>query len=193
MMEETLTQQPVTIPEDELPETDRSEEDPLNEAAQVRYLGAGDFELLKGEGGGLRLTLAGERSVLRVKARRCMPFTFPSRYISLRDNNDDEIGIIRDLAEIPRNYVRWIEDELEMRYLAPVITSIASIKRRYGGVEWTTTTDRGPKRFITRGIHDTLIEVDPGRHIVTDVDGNRYELLEKRLDQPSRERLDKMI
>lgn len=171
------------------PDTDKS----LDEAAKVRYLSPGDFELLRGEAGTLRMTLKDERSILRIKTRRCFPFTYPAKFISVRDGGDEELGIIRDLAELSKEHRRWIEDDLDMRYYTPQITAIRQIRYRFGGVEWYLETDRGSKRAITRGVHDTMTEVQPGRYIVTDVDGNRYELLVDQLDEASREKVEQLI
>ena len=173
----------------EQPGTEKS----LDEAAKVRYLEPGDFDLFRNDGAGLRLTLKGEKSVLRVKARRCFPYSFGARYISIRDGAEEEIGIIRDLGELTKQYRRWIEDDLEMRYFTPRVKSINAIKHRFGGVEWYVDTDRGPKRLITRGVHDTMTDVQPGRYVITDVDGNRYELNADALDEPSRAKLDKLV
>lgn len=165
----------------------------LDEAANVRYLKAGDFDLCPTQAGGLRMTLKDERTVLRIKARRCFPFSSPSKYISIRDGNDDEIGIISDLAHISKEYRSWIEDDLEMRYFTPRVASIKLIRQRFGGVEWHVDTDCGSKRLITKGVHDTMTEVEPGRYVITDVDGNRYEVFVDELDPASREKIDRLI
>lgn len=172
---------------------DTNTEKSLDEAAQVRYLEPGSFALMRTTSGGLKLTLNDDRSFLRVRARRCFPFAFPSRYVSLRDGADQEIGIISDLASFPKEYKDWIEEDLEMRYYTPRVSSIESIRHRFGGVEWRVVTDRGPRRMITRGVHDTMMEVEIGRHIITDVDGNRYELFADALDEQSRAKLDRLI
>ena len=171
------------------PNTEKS----LDEAAKVRYLEPGDFVLFRGEGGMLRLTLKDDKSFVRAKARRCFPFSFATRYISLRDGADEEIGIIRDLSELGGEYRRWIEDDLEMRYFTPRVKSIRLIKHRFGGVEWHLMTDRGAKKVITKGVHDTMSEVEPGRYVINDVDGNRYELLIEKLDQASRDKLEQLV
>lgn len=165
----------------------------LNEAANVRYLEPGDFHLFRTPGGGLRVTLKDERSVLRVKTRRCFPFSYSTKYISVRDGNEEEIGIIRDLSALDKEQQRWILEDLEMRYYMPRIKTIRSIKYRWGGVEWQVLTDRGAKVLITRGVHDTMTEVEPGRYIITDVDGNRYEIMISSLDEPSRVKMDRLI
>ena len=164
-----------------------------DEAANVKYLKPGDFVLFRSEGGGLRLTLTDSKSVLRVKAKRCFPFTFSTRYISIRDGNDEEIGIIPDLAALSKEYRRWIEDDLDIRYFTPRVKAITSIRYRFGGIEWHVETDCGPKRLITKGVHDTMMEVELGRYVINDVDGNRYEVFTDDLDEASAGRLGRLI
>lgn len=165
----------------------------LDEAANVRYLQKDDFDLNLTKAGSLRMTIKDERTVLRVKAKRCFPFSFPSRYISIRDGNDAEVGIVSDLAQISKEYRNWIEDDLDMRYFTPKVTGIGLIRHRFGGVEWHVDTNCGSKRLITKGVHDTMTEVEPGRYVITDVDGNRYEVFTDELDASSRERIDRLI
>ena len=165
----------------------------LDEAANVRYLKPGEFELLRTEGGGLRMTLEDEKTILRVKAKRSFPFSYLTKYISIRDGNDEEIGIIADLAQLSKQYRHWIEEELDIRYFTPRVTAIKLIRHRFGGVEWHVDTDCGFKRLITKGVHDTMTEVEPGRYVLTDVDGNRYEVLTDEIDPSSRELLDRLI
>jgi len=174
-------------------EQQESTDQDASEATGVRYLGADDFTLFKGDGGGLKLTLKDDRSFLRATAKRCFPYSFSNKYISLRDSNGDEIGIISDLASLNREYRRWIEEELEIRYFTPRITSVKSIRRRFGCIEWNVDTDRGPKKFMTRAMHDTMVEVDPERFLVLDVDENRFELIFSALDPTSRGKVEKLI
>ena len=165
----------------------------LDEAAKVRYLERDDFTLFKTDGGGLRLTLTNERSFLRVKARLCFPLTHPTGYVSLRDGLDEEIGLIRDLSEQRKCYRRWIEEDLELCYFTPRVKSIKSIRQRFGGLEWQLTTDRGRKRIITKGVRDTMTEVQIGRYIIDDVDGNRYEIFTDKLDDVSRRWIERLV
>lgn len=165
----------------------------LDEAANVKYLEAGNFTLFRTPAGALRMTYKDEISYLWLKARRIFPFTYPTKYISIRNGNDEEIGIIKDLAALSKDYRIWIEDELDMRYFTPRVKSISAIKRRFGGIEWFVDTDKGAKRFITKGVHDTTAEIEPGRYMVTDVDGNRYEIMTATLDETSKGILDRLL
>jgi len=146
-----------------------------DEAAHVRYLGPGDFEIFE-DGGVYRLTLPDECSYVRVYAFLCFPLTHEDEYISLRDG-EDEIGIVRDLKEFDHATQTMIRELLERRYFVPRITKMISTKQRYGGMTWEVDTDRGIKTVITKGLHEALTENSPGRYFVTDTDGNRFEIL----------------
>lgn len=146
-----------------------------DEAARVRYLGPGDFEIFE-EGGVIRLTLPGECSFVRVYAFLCFPLTRPDEYISLRDG-EDEIGIIRDLNEFDHGVQTMVRELLERRYFVPQVQKILSTKQRYGGMTWQVDTDRGLRTIITKSLHEALHENSPGRYFITDTDGNRFEVL----------------
>lgn len=165
----------------------------LDEAAKVRYLGPDDFVLFRNKSGGLRLTLEDDKSFLRVIAKRCFPYAYPDRYISLRDPNGDEVGIVSDLKELSKEYQKWILEDLEMWYYTPRIKAINKLKNRFGGVEWYIETNHGPKKIITRGVHDTITEIELDRYMVTDVDGNRYELIQSELDDSSKAFLERIL
>lgn len=165
----------------------------LDEAGNVRYLGKDDFLLFQNEAGGLKITLKDDRSYLRVKAKRCFPFANPSKFISLRDGNDEEIGIIADITELPKDYRRFIKDELEMRYYTPKILCVKSVRSRYTGMEWLIETDIGPKKIITKSVHDAMTEIAPGHFILTDVDENRYGISFDEIDKASRMRLERLV
>lgn len=173
--------------------SEKRTESSLNEAANVRYLEPEDFTLIRTQSGALKMTLKDDKSILRVKARRCFPFALPSKYVSIRSGSDEEIGIISDLSKLDKQYRRWIEDELDSCYFTPLVKSIKRITYRYGGVEWLLETDRGSKKIVTRNVHDSITEVEPSRYILTDADGNRYELHYPKLDAQSLALLDRLI
>lgn len=165
----------------------------LDKAVNVRYLEPGAYTMFRGSQDSLQMSVHEDRSFLSVFPRRCFPYAYRSKYISLRDAAGEEIGIIRDLKELPKEWRGWVEDALNMRYFVPVVESIRSVRQRYGGMEWSIVTDRGPRRMVTKHIRDTIIEIDVGRYIMSDVDGNRYELNVQYLDEPGRQILDRLL
>ena len=72
---------------------------------------------------------------------------------------------------------RIIRELMNKRYFVPVVTRIVSTKERYGGMTWNVQTDRGSKTIITKGLHEALTEASSNRYFITDVDGNRYEII----------------
>ncbi|MFC1716500.1 DUF1854 domain-containing protein [Candidatus Poribacteria bacterium] len=123
----------------------------------------------------LRVTIVGDRSCLRVVPMYSFPLSMRDQYISLRDMEGDELGMIRNLDELDRDARKLLNAELRRRYFTPVIREIKSISDKFGIVEWEVETDRGPKKFLTRSLHDSLKEAGAG-FIITDMENNRYEI-----------------
>lgn len=124
--------------------------------------------------GVLRLTIGEERSYWKVQVYRCFPLTDPNRYISVRDAMNREIGLISDLSELPPESKKVVKEELERRYLIPVVKRIISIKERMGILMWEVESERGYRRFLTRASQEGIEQPEPHRCVLVDLDGNRY-------------------
>ncbi|MCS7310719.1 MAG: DUF1854 domain-containing protein, partial [Armatimonadetes bacterium] len=65
---------------------------------EVRFLEPAQIRLFRTPGSSqIRMTIEGERSILRVHVVRCFPLSDPNHFISLRDGMDQEIGILQSL------------------------------------------------------------------------------------------------
>ncbi len=124
----------------------------------------------------VRLTLAGDRSWREVRIARAFPFSDPDRYIGLRDGDDKDIGILTTLIGLDGESLRIIEEELERRYFTPKVERVISVAEEFGVVTWEVDTDRGPRRFLVRNLRDSTFPLGPNRLMMTDTDGNRYEI-----------------
>lgn len=136
------------------------------EPEKVKFFRTGDM---------LRVTIEGDKSCLRVVPMRIFPVSIRDRYISLRDMNGDELGIIKDPGELDKESRKLLVNELQKRYFVPVIRRIESLHDKFGIAEWEVETDRGKKKFLTRSLHDSLSETETG-FIITDMENNRYEI-----------------
>ncbi|MCC6484899.1 MAG: DUF1854 domain-containing protein [Armatimonadetes bacterium] len=174
-------------------ESIRHGERALDDAAKVRYLTPEELRFFLSPGGAVCVTVGEERTLLSFSARRCFPLSGASHYVSLRDGAGEEVGIIRDLELMPEQARAWLEEDLERRYYTPQILSIERFRQRWGGAEWEVTTNRGPRKFITRSIYDAVTSPSPSRALVTDIDGNRYEVEVPRLDERSRGILERVL
>ena len=147
-----------------------------DEAAQVRYLKPEDFRIFE-HGGVIRLTMVKDPiSYIRVYAFRAYPLSHPHQFICLRDG-ENEIGIISDLRQFDEETQRLVCTLLEQRYFIPRVRRILGTKQRYGGMTWQVETDRGARMVITKRLHEALTENGPGRYFITDIDGNRFEII----------------
>lgn len=161
----------------------------LVEASQLVFLAPDTLRFLA-HGPILRLTIENDRSYLRVAVLRAFPLSDPSRYLSVRDGQGKEIGLIVQPQALRDEDRALVERELGRRYLVPVVVRIVAARERFGTVEWTVDTDRGEVHFTTRNLRENVQRPAPGRIILNDVDGNRYDIQDvDRLSRSSQELL----
>ncbi|MCX7935279.1 MAG: DUF1854 domain-containing protein, partial [Planctomycetota bacterium] len=99
------------------------------------------------------------------------------------DGSDKEVGMLRRLEDLDAESRAAVAAELARRYFLPVIRRIVKCRERFESVEWEVETDRGLTRFATRLSRQEALQPTPGRYILVDVDGNRYDIPDyRRLD-----------
>jgi len=115
-------------------------------------------------------------------------------FISIRDKENNEIGIIEDILTFPENIIELFNEELNRRYFLPIIKNIYSVKEEYGYSYWNVLTDLGNKKFTIRRDNYSFINVKDNRVMVIDVDGNRYEISDyEKLDSKSYRLIELML
>lgn len=145
----------------------------LSEFVEIRYLDPSECAFERTPGGLLALEVDGERYP-RVALHRAFPFTLGDRYISVRDPDGKEIGIIEDLEAFPPETADAVREELDRRYFTPEIIRIKSMKEEFGYSYWDVVTDRGERRFTVRDLQRNLLLLSERRLLLIDVDGNRF-------------------
>lgn len=108
---------------------------------------------------------------------RAFPLSSPSEFISIRDKDHVELGVIENLAGLDPASRKIAEDELTRRYFTPAITKIKALKSDASMWWFDVDTTRGPSDFYVRNWRDNAHELTPGRWQITSVDGGRYEIL----------------
>jgi len=122
------------------------------------------------------LLKVGEEEKVVYRVMRSFPLTGPEKYISLADEEGKELGMIRQLKDLDPSSRKILEEELERAYFVPIIKRILAVKELYGGVtDIAVETDRGYREFELRS-KETIRFVGLSRIMITDVDGNRYEI-----------------
>lgn len=149
----------------------------LEEKTRMRWLKPEDCIFSRTSGGFVRLDFRGT-IYNRIAVHRCFPFSAPDEYISIRDSDESsqEIGLILKLDDWDIETQTMLHEQLELRYFSPKITRIKHVKEEYGYAYWDVGTDRGDCRFVVRMGSGTVIHIGSGRYLVTDVDGNRFEI-----------------
>lgn len=130
----------------------------------------------------------------RIVLVRNFPFEFTDKYITVLDRSAKEIGIIVELSDIAEGEREYLSRELERRYYMPKITRIDRMKEKMGFSSWTVLTDRGLVTFSIKDTYKNIIRLAGGRCILSDVDGNRYEIEDyRKLDKKSLKRIELVI
>jgi hypothetical protein len=132
------------------------------------------------------MTIEGDRSHLKVKIVKIAPLSTPDQYISFLDAKDQQIGLMKDLSGLDETSRKIVEEELSKRYLTFMVHKVRSIRSEFGVSYWEVDTDRGPRDFVARDVHENVLHPGPGRSIILDVEGNRFEIADvTRLDKKS--------
>lgn len=147
------------------------------ELLAMRFLTGENAVFSRTEGGFLALK-TGDKEYARVGVYLTFPLTNPEEFISIReaDEKAKEIGIIEKLSQLEKDQQEMIREQIRLRYFMPVITKVLDIKDEYGHAYWHVMTSFGACRFTTQMSGDAVISLSDSRLMVTDIDGNRYEI-----------------
>jgi hypothetical protein len=130
----------------------------------------------KRNGSKLQMIIAGEEEYKTVSVVPLFPLSESGNWVSVLDDEGRELGIIEELGKLNAENRRIILDELHRRYVLPRIQKILSCKEKFELVQWEVETDRGVKEFLSRNLRENIQQPGQNRLILTDVDGNRYDI-----------------
>ncbi len=137
----------------------------------------------------LYLTLNGEET--RVTLFRQFPFDLLWEYISVLDEEEREMGIVRSVDLFEDETRELLVKELKKRYYSVAVTKIISVKERFGFSYWRVGTDEGERKFTLRDTLKNIACVNGTCVFFTDVNGNRFEISDlSSLDAKSRRKLE---
>ncbi len=129
-----------------------------------------------------------------LEPRRLFPLTGLTKYITLLDPLGDERAIIRNLATLPEEDRRIIEECLDEYYLIPKVTKIIACREKFGLLSIETETDKGPATIEIRNIIHGIKLMYGIRVLFRDNNDNRYEIPDlNKLDRDSRAKIDAFL
>ena len=167
-----------------------------------------DATLLKGESeraakarpgpaGGLRLEwrldgrlwAAWEANARPVVVRRCFPWSEPDRFVSLRDDDNVEVALVREPEELDQRSRRALGTALAAAGFVFRVTRLVLVQEEVEIRRWRVETEQGTRSFQTR-LDDWPRTLPGGGILIRDVAGDLYHIpVPERLDRRSRELL----
>jgi len=147
----------------------------VTEASGLRYLDPAQVRLTR-EGARIDVSINGAAPVTNVSVFRAFPLSAPDRFLSLRNEKNEELGLLADPTQLDSASRTIVEEELRRRYVLPVVRRVVQMRERFEILECRVETDRGICQFSIRNLRENVLRPQPNRYILTDVDGNRFDI-----------------
>jgi hypothetical protein len=97
-----------------------------------------------------RLALLGEGGLASpVRPVRCFPWTSPGAYVSLRDDDHNELALVVDPGALDAASRALLDEELAQAGFVLRITRIVKVREELEIRSWRVETDAGPRTFQT--------------------------------------------
>lgn len=146
----------------------------------------GELRLWRGTDGQLWADATGGPAAVRVV--RCFPWSAPGRYVSLRNAEDEEVGLVRDVSELKPDARRALMHSLLEAGFVLEIESILEVDEEIEIRTFRVRTRQGVRRFQT--LRDEWPRELPGSGLlIRDVAGDLYLLRDPETLDPRSRRL----
>jgi hypothetical protein len=137
---------------------------------------------------GRLVVITGDRPV-PVRLRQCFPWSEPGLHLSLRDDEDREVAIIDDPAQLDDRSREALEHAIAEAGFVLEVTRVLSIEEEVEIRQWTVDTEQGRRSFQTH-LDDWPRILPSGGLLIRDVAGDLYRFASPRtMDKKSRELL----
>lgn len=124
----------------------------------------------------------------------CRPLIAPGGMGLVYDKDGKELAVLEGLETLDAVSKKALQSSLRLRSLNARVTAVTALAHQYGAVHCKVETDRGPREFVIKGLTENVRWLSDTRIIITDVDGNRFEIPDmSALDETSRDLLDLVV
>jgi len=110
-----------------------------------------------------------------VRAVSVFPVSAMADYISFMDEKGKEVVLLRDPENLDEKSRKALEKALARMYYVAQIVRVLKITETHGIGRWEVLTDRGYAVFEVLN-RETIRDLPDGRYLITDADGNRFEI-----------------
>ena len=148
----------------------------LEKAAELLLERRGDGQLWAVLNGASRL----------VRVHRCFPWSEPDQFLSLRDQENQEVALVTHLGELGEESREALVASLLEAGFVLRVTSIIEVDEEIEIRSWKVETEQGPRSFQTK-LDDWPWEVPGGGIVIRDVAGDLYFVADpEAMDEKSR-------
>ena len=144
--------------------------------AEIYYITPENAEFKVTSNGFVVAKLDGFDDFKRVLLSRAFPHDLTDEFISVSDEEQNELGIIKNINIFDKEAREVIKNELEKKYFAAKILKIVSVEEKFGNSNWIVVTDRGNRIVLLKDTFKSIIRIGDDRAIIVDEDANRYEI-----------------
>ena len=109
-----------------------------------------------------------------LEPRRLFPITDLNRYITLLDEKEKEIALIKEISDLNEESAKAVNDCFKDFYMIPRITAVLEVNDKFGVLKWKVMTDRGEISFSIRNRHSDIKVLGKKRLFIRDSNDNRY-------------------
>ena len=124
----------------------------------------------------VRLVEKDGTAVENLEPRQLFPLSNTKMYITLLDENEREVALVRDLAELDAASAKALQECFAEHYRIPQITAVLSTEEKFGKLSFSVETNYGRTTFTIRSRHTDIKSTKSGRILMRDTDDNRYEI-----------------
>jgi hypothetical protein len=162
---------------------------------EFEYLDPKAVHLSRGPSGAARLMIDGhDKCYLKFMVVCAFPLSSPDTAIGFLDGHWNDVGTIRGTRGLDAESRTIVQEELQRRYFRPRISKVIRFSHEFELSYVEVETDRGKRDFTLRGHRENIQEIEPGRYLIEDVDGNRFEIENfRKLDPKSQEYLSQVL
>jgi len=145
------------------------------------------LEVFRDESNNLGCRIEGLGRWTKVTVRLAFPYSNSERFVALFHENE-QIAMIRDLAEVEEKSRALLREAIRKRYHIPEVLAILQVREGRNATVWTVRTEKGERKLMVRDRHN-FRRVRGGDTIIIDMVGNRFRLARDRRFDPQSQRL----
>jgi len=146
----------------------------LNHRGPLTFDGA-KVHLKANADGTVQLTCGGRQfKSVRIKLGR--PLYKPEDFATVFGSKGNEVGLLVNLSGLPASSSTVLEAHRLHHNLTTAISRVYSLTHQFGAAYWDVETEKGRRQFVIRGTTEHIRFLEDERLLITDVQGNRFEI-----------------